>query len=160
MSYLGVSQGTVQMFYALAKIEDSFLKDNLYTFAALDPCTIDVNEGTQLYKDGLLQWMDYGIYAIDGPNWDQDLKTICENFDKDVCDYALQYSGGEATSVKTFAHWAQNTIEKRFQEYAPDYNEGEVDAELIDISEISHVPVTIWSGLLDATCSHRQALET
>jgi len=40
VSYVGVSQGTVQMFYALSKLEESFLKDNLYTFAALDPCTI------------------------------------------------------------------------------------------------------------------------
>ena len=40
VSYLGVSQGTVQMFYALAKLEKDFMADNLFTFAALDPCTI------------------------------------------------------------------------------------------------------------------------
>lgn len=45
VSYLGVSQGTVQMFYALAKLEDSFFADNMFTFAALDPCTIAVSEG-------------------------------------------------------------------------------------------------------------------
>ena len=45
VSYVGVSQGTVQMFYALAKLEEDFFADNLFTFAALDPCTIQVDEG-------------------------------------------------------------------------------------------------------------------
>ena len=45
VSYLGVSQGTVQMFYALAKLEEEFFAENLFTFAALDPCTIQVDEG-------------------------------------------------------------------------------------------------------------------
>ena len=53
VSYLGVSQGTVQMFYALAKLEKEFFADNLFTFAALDPCTIQVDEGQDLYTDGL-----------------------------------------------------------------------------------------------------------
>lgn len=40
VSYVGYSQGTVQMFYSLATLEDSYLGDNLFTFAALAPCTI------------------------------------------------------------------------------------------------------------------------
>ena len=43
VSYIGGSQGTVQMFYALAKYQD-YLKDHMYTFAALDPCTIAIKE--------------------------------------------------------------------------------------------------------------------
>ena len=57
-------------------------------------------------------------------------------------------------------HWAQNTIQQRFQEYAPDYNAGQVETEIIDLSSIKHVPVTMWSGLLDETCYHSQALVT
>ena len=41
------------MFYALAKVEESFLADNLFTFAAISPCTIDVSEGDTLYEEGL-----------------------------------------------------------------------------------------------------------
>ena len=73
VSYVGVSQGTVQMFYALTKLEDEFFADNLFTFAAIDPCTIDVSEGDELYEDGLFHFSEYGIYAFGGPNWDSDL---------------------------------------------------------------------------------------
>ena len=56
ISYLGYSQGTVQMFYALTKIEDELVAQNLNGFGALAPCTIDVNEGTQFYYDGLFHF--------------------------------------------------------------------------------------------------------
>ena len=54
-SYIGVSQGTIQMFYALSTQED-LMKEYVYTFAAMDPCTIAVNEGTHIYKDGLMHF--------------------------------------------------------------------------------------------------------
>jgi len=88
VSYVGVSQGTVQMFYGLAKMEEEFFADNLYTFAAIDPCTVDVNEGTHIYEDGLFHFADYGIYVFGGPNWKKDEKTICDNFDEDICNFA------------------------------------------------------------------------
>lgn len=56
VSYIGVSQGTVQMFYALTKLEKEFFADNLFTFAALSPCTIAINEGSHYYTDGLFQF--------------------------------------------------------------------------------------------------------
>ena len=121
--YLGWSQGTVQMFYALSTMEDEFFADNLYTFAALDPCTIDMTEGDRIYREGLFKFQDYGIYAFGGPNWDKDYNTICENFDEEICQYASDtYSdGGQPVSVKTMVHWAQNCLVNRFQEYVPDY---------------------------------------
>jgi len=94
------------MFYALSKIEEEFLADNLYTFAALSPCTIDVSEGDTLYEEGLFKFEDYGIYVFGGPNWDEDYKTICDNFPQEVCDYAASTAGGEPVSVKTNVHWA------------------------------------------------------
>ena len=56
VSYIGVSQGTVQMFYGLSTMEEEFYADNLYTFAALDPCTIEMTEGDRLYRDGLFHF--------------------------------------------------------------------------------------------------------
>jgi len=94
------------MFYALAHLEESFFDENLFTFAALDPCTIQSNEGTAVYKDGLFHFADYGVYVFGGPNWDQDSKTICDNFDSDICDYANGYAGGEPVSLQTNLHWA------------------------------------------------------
>ena len=106
VSYVGVSQGTVQMFYALAKLEADFFAEHLFTFAALDPCTIDITEGDDIYKDGLFHFHEYGIYAFGGPNWDSDLQTICDNFDQEICDYATGCAGGEPVSLKTNVHWA------------------------------------------------------
>ena len=80
VSYIGESQGSVQMFYLLATMEEEFLKDNLFTFAAVDPCTIDVSEGDALYEEGLFHFEEYGINVFAGPNWAQDRGTICSNF--------------------------------------------------------------------------------
>ena len=46
---------------------------------------------------------------------------------------------------------------QRFQEYNPDYTEVVEENTLIDLSKIKKVPVTIWSGLQDVTCSNAQA---
>ena len=70
VSYIGVSQGTVQMFYGLATMEEEFFAENLFTFAAIDPCTIDVSEGDALYEEGLFHFDEYGIYVFAGPNWE------------------------------------------------------------------------------------------
>ena len=78
--YLGWSQGSTQMFYGLAKLEEEFFADNLFTFAAIDPCTIDVSEGDALYEEGLFHFDEHGIFVFAGPNWAEDRKTICENF--------------------------------------------------------------------------------
>ena len=149
VSYLGVSQGTVQMFYALAKLEKEFFADNLFTFAALDPCTIQVDEGQDLYTDGLFKFQDYDIYSFGGPNWDKNVETICKNFDQEICDWATGYGEGEPFSVQDYVHWAQNVIVNRFQEYAPNFLKGETKTVIVPLSSIKTVPVTIWSGLLD-----------
>ena len=101
------------MFYALTKRQDWFA-ENLFTFAAIDPCTIDMTEGDSIYEDGLFHFADYGIYAFNGPNWDQDVKTICKNFDHEVCQYAKWQTGQEPLSLKTNVHWAQNCVQQRF----------------------------------------------
>lgn len=113
VSYIGASAGTVHMFYALAAHQD-FLKDNMFMFAATDPCTIAIVEDKHCLEDGLFHFQDYGVYAFGGPNWDRDLKTICDNFDQAICDYATEYGSGEAFSVKSQVHWAQNSLQNRF----------------------------------------------
>ena len=51
---------------------------------------------------------------MNGPNWDEDLATICENFDDEICEYADGFTYGEPVSVQTNTHWAQNVIQDRF----------------------------------------------
>ena len=98
------------MFYGLSTLEEEFMAENLFTFVAISPCTIDVSEGDSLYTEGLFHFEDYGVYAFGGPNWENDLKTICDNFSEEICDYASNCAGGEPYSVKTNVHWAQNVI--------------------------------------------------
>ena len=38
--YLGYSQGTIQMHYGLAHLEDAFYADNLYKVVHLAPCFV------------------------------------------------------------------------------------------------------------------------
>ena len=51
--YLGYSQGTVQMFYALAH-DDDWFSENLYKFLAFAPCTTCPADGTENYWLGNL----------------------------------------------------------------------------------------------------------
>ena len=46
------------------------MAENVFTFAALDPCTIDVSEGDRIYEEGLFPFEDYGIYAFNSASWD------------------------------------------------------------------------------------------
>ena len=100
------------MFYGLSTDKTGFFSENLYTFAAIDPCTIQTNDNgkVDVYNDGLFHFRDYGIYVLGGPDWEENKKTICNNFNQDVCDYAESYAGGEPVTVRTNEHWAQNVV--------------------------------------------------
>ena len=40
-----------------------------------------------------MSFQDKGIYAINGPNWERDLKTICDSYPETLCDYYKSISG-------------------------------------------------------------------
>jgi len=80
----------------------------------MDPCTIAVNEGEDIYRDGLFHFQDYGIYNLAGPGWDESLVTICDNFSQEVCDYSSDLTGGAPSSVQNEMHWAQNSLSDRY----------------------------------------------
>ena len=53
--YLGYSQGTIQMFYALIK-KGKAITDNLIKFVALAPCTVaDESSLDPMYEDGIFK---------------------------------------------------------------------------------------------------------
>ena len=145
------------MFYGLAKKEKEFIAENLNKFGAIAPCTIDVNEGTEFYYEGLFQFPSLGIKAYGGPNWDHDLALICSQFDQEQCDYATNAGSGEPYSMKNEIHWAQNTVVNRFQEYDMEFIDGARWSTLIDIKNISEVEVGMWAGDMDTNCSLAQA---
>ena len=76
--YIGYSQGTVQMFYALAHIEEDFLVDNMHKFLAFAPCTICPPSGPESkWEDSLYQFSSIGVYSYYGPNyWVRDYDEI------------------------------------------------------------------------------------
>ena len=63
MTYIGYSQGTIQMLYALAHLEEEFFADNLNQFVALAPCTLSGSSDRATYENSTFVYADYGIYA-------------------------------------------------------------------------------------------------
>jgi len=158
--YLGWSQGTVQMFYALAHLEEDFLVDNLHKFVAFAPCTIcpDGNEESY-YEDSLYAYPSVGVYDLYGPHWESEYEKVCNELGEDACDYA-NCDDCEPMAVQSETHWAQNTYTDRFQEYAPNYLAGERETTLIDISSIDKIPIALLVGTADETCPYARAVET
>ena len=80
------------MFYGLSHIEESYLDKNLIKFIALAPCSLSTGLVTPWgkpdiasYKETYFRLQELGVYAVKGPNWDSDLKIICDNLDEDFC---------------------------------------------------------------------------
>lgn len=78
--YIGYSQGTIQMHYSLAHIEESFHASNTYKVLSMAPCFyladyMSIDE----YFATIDQFDEYGMYAFNGPNWDTDYDTVVDN---------------------------------------------------------------------------------
>ena len=80
------------MFYGLSHIEESYLEKNLIKFIALAPCSVptglvtpDGKPDIATYKKTSFRLQELGVYSVKGPNWDSDLKIICDNLDEDYC---------------------------------------------------------------------------
>lgn len=95
------------MFYSLAHLEDSFHAENTYKFIALAPCFVasdDIDFDTAVYST--FKFRDYGVYAYKGPNWEQDKKTVCDNFPQDACDRFVSYEdSAQPMSIMSENHW-------------------------------------------------------
>ena len=80
--YAGWSQGTTQMFYALAKEKqttDTFFADSLSKVVFFTPCTVVENFG-QAYNwhvEGLFKYQEKGVYNINGPGWEANKEKLC-----------------------------------------------------------------------------------
>ena len=63
-------------------------------------------------------------------------------------------------SVQSEQHWWQNTYTNRFQEFAPNYDQGDRETALIDLASIDKVPIAMLVGTADQTCPYDRAVET
>ena len=94
--YLGYSQGTIQMFYGLAHLESQFHADSIHKVVQLAPCFYPkLTETPEYANKNIMKFQDYGIYAFNGPNWAEDVKTLCSNFSTLTCTYYSTQTGSQ-----------------------------------------------------------------
>lgn len=148
------------MHYGLAHLESSFHQYNLHKVVQMAPCFYvhDPNWTKAYMNSTIMQFQSLGIYAINGPNWDRDLKTICDNFPGPICSYYTNRSSAQGLSVKDEQHWATNGSVDRFQEFADHWLDGVHKTDLVDVSKISKVPMAFFVGTNDQVCQHKVAL--
>ena len=119
--YLGYSQGTIQMFYGLAHKESEFFADSLYKVVQLAPCFVcyiaPPYNTVEYANDTIMKYQELGVYAINGPNWERDLQTLCDTFGKTACQYYTNITGYMGQAVQSEKYWTMNGVEGRFQEF-------------------------------------------
>ena len=156
------------MFTALS--DDSLeVKKSLHKFIALSPCVIFNTKfrGAEEWKDenyyetGLYKFSSMGIHAYKGPNWEDDLATICDEFSPAVCEEYKAHSTKEyypgieyqATSTLNLIYWWNNGFQNRYQDFPSNFMDGEKKAPLIDVEAIGKdVSIAMFVPLNDELC--------
>ena len=65
----------------------------------------------------------------------------------------------QPVSVTNEIHWLQNTYyPDRFQEYAPDWQQGQRHMPQIDLTKIEKVPISMIVATEDTYCLHDTAM--
>ena len=94
--WLGWSQGTTQLLYALAKEKadgGTFFGENLDKAVLFTPCAVPADGGVVFDPTiGLFKYQELGVYAINGPNWASDAEYLCQNLDEAGCTEVQTYS--------------------------------------------------------------------
>ena len=99
------------MFYGLTQLGRTYFSNHVSTFIALAPCVLPntlVPDHNVPFAEGVGNYRSLGVYAVSGPNWAQDLQTICDNTSKAACDEArLLGEFGVPISVKNLEYLKQ-----------------------------------------------------
>ena len=72
------------MFYGLAHLEESYYVDSLLKAVTLAPCFVSTDSAASELADWE-KMAELGVHSIMGPNWNSDVKTICENLSQVTC---------------------------------------------------------------------------
>lgn len=77
------------MHYGLSHLESDFHAKSLHKVVHLAPCFVaNFPNWTATYADKtIMTYQSKGVYAFNGPNWDKDLKTLCDSYPGKLCDY-------------------------------------------------------------------------
>ena len=157
--YIGYSQGTGQMHYALAKNEKSYHVNNLHKVVHMAPCFIpDVPDLMKSKANtSIMTFRDNGIYAINGPNWTADLQQIKDVYGFTVGKYFEHATGSQGQGVKSEQYWLMNGLIDRFQEFDDEWLTGSEETTLVDVSQITELPMTFFVARDDLVCKHSVA---
>ncbi len=154
--YIGFSQGTTQMFYSMANDDESFYQDNLYKAVMLAPCMIQNNTDMKAKKAladvSMALPSKANAYSSGGPNWPEEIKRICKEFDKATCDaYTVNAQYTQPEAIKSQQHFYQNQVADRFQDFVPidKWVKGETEGKLVPLEDIKNVPITAFAGAAD-----------
>ena len=154
--YLGYSQGTTQMFYGLSKYEEEFYADSLLKFAAFAPCIRFAQQDKKVWERSIFKYDDLEIYHFGGLDQIENVSKICTNIPRN-CMQSIVELIMQPSSVQSVLHYAQCSIEQRFQEYSPTYEQGDTQTTEIPLNSIDKVPIAMWVGEADKLCDLKQA---
>ena len=72
ISYMGFSQGTTQMFFAIG-LEYEYYAERTNKVAQISPCTIPVANAFKMYdKEFIESLKEHNQFVVAGPNWEDD----------------------------------------------------------------------------------------
>lgn len=72
IQYIGYSQGTAQMHYALSHDPSDFFGENLHRVIQLAPCFYPNVPDliTDMVTDSIMKFQEFGIYSLYDENWE------------------------------------------------------------------------------------------
>ena len=98
----------MQILYGLAKEKqtgDTFFADNLSKAVLFTPCSVGVQDEYEDYANGLFKYQELGIYSINGSDWRDHERLICDKLGEEACFEAIFYSTfGSSVSVQSMLH--------------------------------------------------------
>merc|ERR1719422_1358412 len=98
--------------------EDNFYGESLHRVIQLAPCFYPnvPNLIWNTISAGTMRLHEFGVHSLFGKNWEQDLKTICDNVDAFTCSHYRGLTGSQPISVKSEQYWAQLGMNNGFYE--------------------------------------------
>ena len=161
VAYIGASQGSTIMFYALTKeTEEDFFADNMSTFIALAPCMVAPAAPYSYERFIDTEWKGLETYPnLIGGNWTADgycdATRSSDGSDGMFCFFlrAFSLASPPSTDTRSMFQLSQTALEQRFQAWSEDYDTPEGrQTELADITKIDKVPVYLINGENDINC--------
>jgi len=110
------------------------------------------------YSRTIGTFIDNGIYAINGPNSEDDYALFCATYE-DLCRVVSYefWTSYQPFSVKSMEHWAQNFFDEGFNEFK-DIWPSRRSSQAVDVSNIKGVPMSFFIGENDSLCTKTDAM--